>query len=405
MALIDDMGNIFITNNANTLIGLMENFSRVLMYLPLLFLANYVELRERKKGIFLIWAMPAAFILLFMVLIIYLFSIKSPSFTFFAFYFLYPGYHFFFGALALMVNDICGKIVPIERRNGFYGVRFAYGAIGTMLIGITARSFFAYQGENIYRDAYVPVLLIAEFFIFIAWIAIMIIREPVHSIRTKRKPIGEFLKDAFQLVLKKDKNFRAFYIMRIFQYMGYYMAFTFFALYMAEELGLPLEVFGMAIFMQAGVNFFGFFIFGRIGNRLGTKIILQISNITGFIGLTGFVFIPNMVVWYMNINPDVGYITVAKTFYLFFFMFIQMSYQTTSIGRMAYALDIAPKELRPTYLGFAQTGLVPFLIICMFNGLIADLLSRRFLFGICAVLFLCALTATHWMENVRKKRL
>jgi len=396
----------FYAEYANSLVGSLDSLTRVLQYLPLLFLANYIEIKERKKVTFFYWMLPAAGILIVLAYMAYFAALSAPKLTFYTYYVLFPLFFLFFGALSLMIGDMVGKIIPLKRRNGFYGVRFAYGSIfGMLVVGQLTSYYFVYQNHaNPFRDAYAPVIFFGFIFIAISWIAFLLIKEPIHSVRKERKPLWLFLKNAVDQVLLKDKNFRAFYIMRSLQYLGYYFGYSFFALYMAEELGLPQDLFGKAITFQAIVSVLGFFIFGRLGNIWGSKFVIQVSNIAGFIGTLGFVFIPNIADWITGMSPGVERFTAVKNLYLLFYIFIQICYQTQTIGRYSYVLDIAPKELRPTYIGFAQTGLLPFLILCMFNGVVADILSRRILFGICAVFFIFAMFATRWMENVKKQK-
>jgi MFS family permease len=248
------------------------------------------------------------------------------------------------GLVALPWQEVIATIIPMPVRSRFFGTTYTFGRImGVVGSGITSLIL----ARLAYPNNYALTFLIGAVFIWISFYFFSRTIEPESPtavVNPKEEQKSGFLQDisSYKAVLKRDPNFVRFLISRALGQMGY-MAVAFFAVYGIQHYRLADQQ--AAIF--TGLIFFsgtlGHMVFGLIGDNIGPRTTLLISDL-----------LLAIVLFLAHLSPGVWSI------YLIFFIFgfAQSGYM---IGGLVIGMELGPVEERPIYIGLARS--LPGLII------------------------------------------
>lgn len=185
----------------NILIGLLTTMSTVLINLPQIFMAKYIESKPNDLKVLcrvalfqrLVW-----FCMGFSVLFI-----KDSRWMIFSIYIIYGLYSLFTGLSNVTWTDMMAKIIPLRIRGRFFGVRTAITSSAEFLgslFCIIVLSFFSFPYN------YGVVFLLVGCSTMLSYIAFAQTKEPDFVRNTNRQPFIEYAKDLV-VILKEDKNF------------------------------------------------------------------------------------------------------------------------------------------------------------------------------------------------------
>ncbi len=340
---------------------------------PQIFFYRYVERRERKKALFIklalfrssTWAIMGISLLLF------------------------PGNHlllkyallFVVSAFALLISiedivwaDLISKIVDPKKRGSFIGMGSFLGNIFAIGIGFFVKWLLSDKSPFKFPFNFSFIFFLTSFFFFISVFSFWFVKVADDKIYEKEQVFSPF-NEVIHL-LKTNLNFSR-YILVNFISNAFLMSLPFFLLYGMKIFSLPGKEVGLFIVSQnVGRALFTYF-FGLMGDKMGHKSVLVLSNLLALSILGVVLFAHKISIWF----------PVKYVFYVIFLLSGAVL-SGKFIGSVNYLLAIAPKGKVPAFRGISNSLIsVSLLIFPSAGGFILKYLSYKTLF-ILTVFFL-----------------
>lgn len=347
------------------LIGLVPALINAGWFLPQLLMAGHVQRLARKMPFARAMAIVERLPYLVLPLTAYLLHWISVELALVVFMLVTAWRGVASGMVALPWQEVIASVIPSPVRSRFFGISRTIGRIMGVLGSIISGIVLALLT---YPNNYALSFLIGAVFI---WISYFFFAKTIEPMAGKKDEIHNhyrqkgLLKDfqEYKLTLRGDLNFVKYLISRTFFQMSS-MAFAFLAVYGIQQYRLADEQ--AAIF--TGILFFsgtiGFLFYGWLGDRLGPRTVLLISD--GMQAIVLILTILNLGVW---------------SIYLVFLIigFAQSGY---IIGELIIVMELGPDDKRPTYIGLARTlpGFI-ILIAPLIGGLLVGQLGYRLMFS------------------------
>ncbi|GEM_PF-971090 len=323
---------IFDLTGSNFLVGLTTSLGQMSNQLAQLFGSALVEhIAERKKPLlwYGLWA-RAPWLLIAMAV---MFLTKEMTFPIVII--LYVVASTFMGLYLLVWTDLMSKIIPVEFRGSYFGVRNFLASSGTALAGIVAGRVIE---RYLYPGGYALCFFIA-FLVMIADLLILARTKEVPAIRVNPQvTVAQKLK-SIPNYFKRDKNFARFCYVRSFSSISR-AGFPFYILAASSRLGLtPQEsaaTVGTFTFALLVVQTFGNLFWGFFSQKRGWKIALELSCL--LIGVVSFV-VPSL-------TTLAGFIAVVAI--------SGISNSGFMLPSMNILMEFGRPENRATYIGIAS---------------------------------------------------
>jgi hypothetical protein len=294
------------------------------------------------------------------------------------------------GSAALCFQDIVGKIVPLEKRERFFGLRMFFGRILQTAVTFFWIPFLLTGQEWLpYPRNHALLFLSAFFFATLSVTTFCLVREPAGTNLAPRKGMVTHVRDGFHL-LKGEPNFRLLLLFRVCTHFGI-MAIpllTVFALDGSGGLGLGLGSDGHpdpALRGEAQVLFIRTFVIAEcvtaglwawLGHRFSVGAGLMVgtcSRLTMSIAATA----AGPLLWHLDASRDARMWVVAGIYVL-----QGISTMTLFIEQEALVLALAPEDRRPTFIGFLNTLSFPLFLGCpVLGGVLAGVCGYAVAFG------------------------
>jgi MFS family permease len=335
------------------------------VFLPQLFVANWVERAPKKKYFpvtlgFFLERLP----IFLMVPAAYFLAGSQPLAALVAFFALYTWQNVGTGVVIVGWQDMIAKIIPLDRRGRFFGITNFIGNAGGIL-GALAVPFVLNRFD--FPTGFVLSFSAASILIFLSWIFLAMAREP--AVHTNKPHVSqmEYLR-SLPAILRKDHNFRAYLLAQIiFSTSG--MATGFLVVYTVQHWQLlDAQASGYTVALQVGLALANLF-FGFLADRKGHKLSLEICLVLSVLSLV-LAFTAPGPLW----------------FYLVFFLRGAIS-AGTMISGVSIVYEFTDAENRPTYIGLANT--IPGIagsIAPLIGGWLAGAISYPAMFAISAAI-------------------
>lgn len=269
------------------------------------------------------------------------------------------------GSSSVARNEIIARMVSPQDRAHVVSLRRLSGGIAGFLAGFLIRYVLDERVSSFPRNY---AILIAtsgvSFAIAIAILSFMV--EPETSIEPKEVGALEQLKRAPGL-FRRDRRFMLFVIMRGAS-TGLSLAAPFYILYAVDELGAPAAMAGVYISVRTLARVVSNIFWGRQCRQRGSLWILKISFVLA-VGCPLTVILLSSLqstLWPGGMPPALVWVFGAV------FLLQGLAASAYGIGNVAYLLDIAPGEERPTYYGLANTALGPLHFLPALGGAVLD---------------------------------
>ncbi|MCK5848799.1 MAG: MFS transporter [Caldisericia bacterium] len=365
---------------SNTVIGFIPGIAFVCIMMPGIISANHIENKPNKlafvKKITLFERVP------FLVLALSaLFLAKShPTLTIWLSIICVV---FIFGTSGIIQPAWLGYIAKVtpSRKLGTY---FATGNGLGALLGIGGFAFAAYLlSKYPFPYNYFWIFLCASVAVFISYWTTLLGREPDVFEKKEKTSNLDFFKE-LPSVLKKDKSFKHFIIVRNLQCLGS-MATTFFTVYAIQNLHFQDSSAGvLSIFLAASQSVF-FFIWGYIGDQKSHKLVLTAASL-GLIATSALLLILN------------SWLSLCLVF-----VSLGMYYSGIGCSGLALLHKMAPPGRYPTYIAlYNSLQVVSAFIAPILGGWISDVYGWRNMFWVALVFSLSGLL---WLQFfVHEKR-
>ena len=354
-------------------IGLVAMVAQSSWYIPQLFTADQIERLDRKKpvvinaGFFLerlpVWLWPVAAY----------FAADYPLAALTLFIVSYAWHGLGAGMIAPAWQDLLARCFPVEKRGRLFGFTTFIGT-GAAALGAGLSSWLL--RELAYPLNFVVLFSIAAVAITISWVALAFVREPLQA--GHRDPNADSSRwGRMAAIVRDDRNFRSYLGARMLLVLGT-MGSGFVTVIAVERWAVPDAIVGVYTAILLLGQTVGNLLAGIIADHRGHKLPLLMGGAAQVTGFTVALLTP-----------------IAEGMYAVYAL-IGFAVGVNIVSGILIALEFAPAERRPSYVGIANTavgvasGLAPLL-----GSWIASL-GYTWLFGTSAVLGGAALVWLFW---------
>lgn len=362
-------------------IGLLSTIIATGWLLPQLFTANWTQRLPVKKVAPVKWGFFTERMPIFLLIPAAWLATVNTTLAIIAFFILITWHLFGAGLIAVGWQDMIAKIIPIDRRGRFFGLT-NFGGTATGILGASVVAWLLGRYEFPY--GYMLCFLAGSIFILISWVFLRMTREP--AVEPKEPPISEteYWK-RLPKILQNDHNFRRYLISQSV-ITGGGIALGFLAVYAVGRWDLPDSQVGFFTTCMLIGQALSNLIFGWLSDRIGHKIILELSTLANAISVVIALIAPQ-----------------PEWFYLVFAL-IGVTNAGFIISGIMIVFEFCSAEVRPTYIGLNNTvigvfsALMPLLGAWLIEAFGYQVL---YLFGI--VFGIVGLFMLHWWVQEPRK--
>jgi MFS family permease len=370
------------TNNP-MIIGLIPFLGWGGVYLPQLFVANWVERAPRKKFFpvtlgFFLERLP----IFLLVPMTYFLARSQPILTVVLFFVLYTWHNTGAGVIIVGWQDLIAKIIPVEKRGRFFGITNFIGN-GTGILGALAVPFVLEKFD--FPLGFVYSFTVTAVFIFLSWVSLSLTREP--AVHSSKPPVSQldYLR-SLPDIMRKDRNFRMYLLSQIIYSLSG-MATGFLVVYTVQTWNLPdAKASGFIVSMQIGLALANLF-FGFLADRKGHKLSLEICWLLSALSLILAIMAPSPL-WFFPVFFLRGAVSAG-----------------TFISGISIIYEFTDAENRPTYIGLANT--IPGIAVAlapMIGGWLAGVMGYPWMFILSAIIGVISLGLLRFSVYEPRKR-
>jgi MFS family permease len=407
---------------SSVLVGLAAGVYGAGWFLPQVFVARYAATRWRVLNIYRVVSVLRVLMWACVIAVVFTFDPgRSQLFVWMVVLFMFAG-TVCAGVAAIPFLEVTSKTILPERRGTFFGIRRLSGGALGILAGVVVavvvggESTAAWTQGWLYRaveslvEAFnwvghpfphnYGILIVAGAVLSAAGLFMFgLIREP-NAITTHRlQPLGDHLRDGFDL-LRRRRNYRLFFVVRIFWQLTS-MAFPFYAAYAYSVLGFSEASVGVFVSIWIGSGVISNYVWGKLADLRGNRIVLVLTAVIALVP-------PLIVLLAMQNGPAAqqGGGPNGWMFWLLASTFAINGFSRSGrfISNMMYLLEFAPEERRPLYVGFMNSLSFPFMLSPALGGWIVQASSYQTLFALSALFAVVSVALSSRLVEPRVKR-
>lgn len=382
---------------SNFLVGLLPSL-RFFGWLAPQFL---VAARMQRLSRFIPITRALEFVRAFFYLVIAVFAlhygIGNPRLALQVFLVLFMITRFAAGSSSVSRNEIIARMVSSRERAHVVSLRRLSGGVAGFLAGFLVRYVLDEQITS-FPWNYATLIGVSGVSFAIAIMTLHFVVEPETSIEPKKVGALEQLKRAPTL-LRNDRRFTLFVLMRGAS-TGLSLAAPFYILYAVEKLGAPAAMAGVYISVRTLARVVSNIFWGRQCRRRGNLWVLKGSFVLA-VGCPLIVILLSClrsVLWPGGVPPSLMWFFGAV------FLLQGLANSAHGIGHIAYLLDIAPADERPTYYGLANTVLGPLYFLPALGGALLDRVGFVSVFAVALVMIVLAYGLTVKLGALEARR-
>ncbi len=368
-------------------IGLVGALMRIGWAWPQVFISRIIENRKRKMPFLLFAGGMRSTIWLLIAGLTYLLGGRQPFLFLCCFMALYAISTSMMGIWNVPWMDIVGKVVPPGDRSRLFAVRRLCGGITAMVAGGAISYVLSDRSGISFPSNYATLFLAAGVGNALSVYVFGRIREPVGPVRYLRQPLSVYVNSGIRL-LKNDVNYRRLCGMQIL-WSFLMMGAPFYVPYAITDLGLGLVYVGVFVSVMQVSTVLSNVLWANVGHRKGSRAMLVYGSYLMAFSvavplLAGYVpshAIAPLSEWGIEwaFHPQVAFFSLT-------FVFSGFASSAMFNGRMAYVLELAPENRRPTYTSFLNMFALPQGFLPVLAGMLVAWISYRPMFWI-ALLF------------------
>ena len=360
-------------------VGGLSTVLTVAAALPQLFVARWIEPRQRKMPYLLLAIYLRVVSWGVLAWLIYKIGSEQPITLAWALVVMLAVFYAGGGLGNIPYTDIIGKIIPSNRRGAFFGGKEALAgplAVGAALL---ARQILA----NVeYPNNYALLFGLAALGLTIASLGFWVMREPL-------APGGEQRTQTWRAYLSQIRNTsqRLKALIGIELLTGFsLMALPFYVVYARDQLGAPADATGWFLLAQVLGGVLANIVWARLVDRSGSRWMLFFCAVTSTLT-------PILAV----LLSPLGWPGLMVVFFL-----AGATFNGRRVGFQSALLELAPVAERPTYAGINAVLILPLAFLSLGAGILLQQWSYTSLF-IFAAIFIGAgaFLAWRWAANVQ----
>lgn len=364
--------------------SVMVGAARTIMNLgwawPQVFVSRLIESRPSKMPIFLAVGLVRSGIWLLLAAATFLVGDAYGLAYLGLFFLLYATSTTLSGVTNVPWMDIIGKSVPSARRVRVFSLRRLVGGLLAMATGVVISYVLSRESGLPFPRNYAVLFLLSGIFLTASILLFSRIRERAEEVREERLPLRQYLASGVQL-LRENDDYRRLILLRYCWAAGM-MGSTFYVPYAITNLGMPVAFIGLFVSVSQLSAFLSNGLWAWIGSRRGnTALMVYGTWATGLAALVPLAapYVPDVAVPLAGLDVSVG---TRVLFFSLAFLFQGFAHSGTFTGRMAFVLDIAPPDRRPTYTAFSNFFGIPQASLPILAGVLAAWLSYPGMFVI-----------------------
>jgi len=376
-------------SGAAWVVGLVLTLKGIVEALAQVAVARSLDSKDRKKPAYLLGSLTQSLTYITIAVVLW-FADAIPNLLLLAIFVVaLLGYRAGLAISGLALNDILTKSVPTTRRGSLHMWR-KLGALVVVFFVVTPVVAWTVGPEG-------PFDFPRNFSILFAasvgatacgWLLFWRIAEPPSRPTDRKMTWAEHFRHGVTL-FRSDRSYRR--VIRIRLLVGIAAAVRPFLVVFATDVwGLPDEVAAVFIGTQICAEFVGAVITGRLSDRIGNRraILFMIWSIilcsAGAVAAAAANWDMPVSIFGRQTNLQIIVLGVAVAGSGLFLASLQIGYNN-------YLMDIAPEELRPSYIGFSTAFTVPLALAPVVYGWVADVAGYQPVFIAALVLSLGAL--------------
>lgn len=262
--------------------------------------------------------------------------------------------------------DIVARAIPLKRRGRLIGA----GQIISGLAGIGAGALVGLiLKHHAFPDNYTLIFALAGLMITPSTVALMLIREPPPEAATPQIT-GQV---SWLAPLAADRTFRRLVACRLLVgLLG--LASPFYVVHAADVLRLPQSIIGVFVVAQMVAGVAASVVLGPISEHWGPRHVIRVGSA---IAATGPLFA-------LAAHAAGGGPLVRA--YPFVYVTLGVVNNAGMLGFFNYLMEIAPGEMRPTYIGLSNTIVGTLTLAPIVGGWLLETTSYTVLFSVTATL-------------------
>jgi len=358
-------------------VGVVSGIVKAGWFWPQMIVSNFIEHRPRKMPLYTLSAVVRVACLLLIALVLFLAGNAEPSHVFALFLLLITCNVSFAGVAGIPFMDIVAKTVNTAHYGILFGFRRFLGGVLACGAGFVVRSVLSEGSGPEFPKNYALLFLLSAILTAVACGSFIIVREPVETRARERAPFARHIMRA-PAILKHDLNYRRLFLIRVLASLSG-MAAPFYVPFAIHKLDVGYETTGTFLSVGMGGVILGTILWSYISYRHGSPTLFLIAGIAGLVP-PSIALVTSMVATSTSVPHE-------HLLAPYFLVFASATAAATGfqIAGSAYLLEIAPKQIRPTYIGFMNTLTFPFMFASVLAGFVIKLISYEFLFVVCVI--------------------
>ncbi|MGB9779699.1 MFS transporter [Caldanaerobacter sp.] len=269
-----------------------------------------------------------------MAVVTFLLAKTQPLLALLGFYLLIFIFSLSGGFAGIAYTDLIGKLLPSEKRGGFFAIKQFFNGVGSLTGGLMVAWIFK-PGALEFPKNYSIAFLIGGIGLFVGVLGYLFMKEPPSTVKKEENihGLGEYLEKIVS-ILKKDKEFVKFIVVE--NLTGFsLMILPFYIVFIKHNFENYMNYLSFFVISQIVGNIFSNFLWAAISKKLGPKSVLRICILLGgTLPIIAILLKPLGLFSYMILFLLIGFIGSGR-----------------GIGFDLYFLEIAPDVDRPLYLG------------------------------------------------------
>ena len=376
--------------SSNTLVGLTGSMTRAGWMWPQLLMSNLLEHRPRKMPFYAFGMSLRSFAWIAMVLCTVMVGSGNNGLLAACFLCCYFIRSSAMGVSTLPYMDIISKSIEPQRRSRYFSLRqFAGGFFGIFIGFFFIRYILSPESGLVFPTNYAVLFGCAAGATGLALTAFLQIREPIRPVQRARQPFGQHLKQGPHF-FRTDRNYRWFFYYRMCTTVAG-MCTPFYVPFALRKLEVPDATIGVFVAVISISGVISNALWAYLGEKYGVRYILSWT--------TGLACAAPLVAILVQYLPSAWQVPC----YFLVFVFNGAATSGSSIGFMAYLLNIAPSLNRPSYVGFMNTILFPFSFMPMLAGVLIGLVNYAGMFAISIGMGFLGFITTTQLEEIQQE--
>jgi len=274
-------------------------------------------------------------------------------------------------------QNMIAKVIPANVRATFFGLQSGaanlLASLGAIAAGLILERWTTSSG-------FALCFLAAFVMMIISFVCLMQTREekrPHEELTAYQVPLYEQAK----AILRADANFRLFLVSRLLTQFSF-MGLAFYMVYAVKKLGMSEADAGVLTSILMLSQVIANPILGRMADLWSRKSVLEVGAIAIVMSAI-FAWLAKSFIWFLPVVILAG---IANTAYW-------------TIG-LALTLEFGSENERPTYVGLANTLVVPGTIVApLLGGWLADQWGFESTFIVAAAIGVVTVVILHWVRD------